>query len=150
MLGVGSEYLAYALGTDPAYTAPLVRIPVSRKRGLKTVWMRKQPFTLGALVEFGPDAFAVPPQTVTAIGRNCGLYRADCKWKYRNQSFDFPCSERKVGLFAKSIERWADKCERGERGFVKVAARSSRNASTGTQLTRPASTDAGGALSRAK
>ena len=133
-LGVASEYLAYTLGADPAYSGTLTHNPVSRRRGFKTVWMQKQPYTLGALVEFVPDAFSVPAQPITAIGRNCDLHRAGCRWKYRNQSedvlpwllirnqaFDLPLSEQEVGWIAKSIERWAAKCDSGEWGVVKVA-----------------------------
>ena len=133
LLGLISEYLAYVLGADPSYNGCLTHNPVSRKRGFKTVWMRKPPYPLGALVDFVPDSFPMPPQPATIIGRNCALYRSGCKWKYRNQSadvlpwllfrnqsFDFPLSEQEVGWIAKSIERWADKCERGEWGFVKV------------------------------
>ena len=133
LLGLISEYLAYVLGADPSYNGCLTHNPVSRKRGFKTVWMRKPPYTLGALVGFVPDSFVVSAQPLTAIGRNIGLHRAGCKWKYRNQSedvlpwllfrnqsFDFPLSEQEVGWIAKSIERWADKCERGEWGTVLV------------------------------
>ena len=74
-----AEYYTGAAGADQAYNGVLSRNPF-RRRGGKTYWRRREPYTLRELASYIPRAYRAPPTPQTWIGRNHGLFTSGMKF----------------------------------------------------------------------
>ena len=77
-----AEYYAVALKADGGYTGVLTHNPMSKAHGpgFKTLWLRKDPYSLDELSRVIPFGWRKPTIGVTAIGRNCSMFQALRRW----------------------------------------------------------------------
>ena len=117
------EYMAEAVGADAGYAGVLSHNPMARAHGpdLRTKWGRREPYPLKELAEIIPLGWRVPKVPLTAVGRNCTLFLALCRWAgspanlsydvlpaalAANQDFDYPLEYAEVAGIARSVERY--------------------------------------------
>ena len=128
LLSTVTDFLTMEYGADPGFTGLLAHnpAPIMKTPGFKTEWGREAPYTLDELHSLIPFNWEAPEVRQHAIGRNCDLFLALCKWAGReanagiavmtaalilNQSFAYPLPISEVAATAKSVEkcrrRWA-------------------------------------------
>ena len=118
-----SEYYAVALKADRGYTGILTHNPTSKGHGpgFKTLWLRKDPYSLGELARVIPFGWRRPTVSRTGVGRNCDLFQSLIRWAgcpenrendclaaahVINQSFELPLPDSEVaGIAARSVDR---------------------------------------------
>ena len=118
-----SEYYAVALKADRGYTGILTHNPTSKGHGpgFKTLWLRKDPYSLGELARVIPFGWRRPTVSRTGVGRNCDLFQSLIRWAgcpenrendclaaahVINQSFELPLPDSEVAGIAASVERY--------------------------------------------
>ena len=69
-----SEWLRSALDADRGFTGVLVSNPTHND--YDTVWLRRDPYTLGELREHIPRGWRRPAKACTDVGRNCDIFRS--------------------------------------------------------------------------
>ena len=71
-----SEFYREAVGADAGFTETLTHNPMSRaQRGaFRTIWGRKEPYSLDELAEVIPFGWRCPTLSNSRIGRNCTLF----------------------------------------------------------------------------
>ena len=121
-----SEYYASRLGADAGYTGVLTHNPMEDAQlpGFLTHWLRRQPYSLGALAEFIPFRWRRPKASRTAVGRNCDVFCYCMRWAgsasnlgvpvwleaHRfNDGMADPLDPPEVGGIARSVERYRRK-----------------------------------------
>ena len=118
-----SEWMAYACGADPTYTAVLTHNPYkpAQDSSLHTKWGRRDPYTLRELAEPIPRYWRKPDVPMSAPGRNCALFDACMEWagspsnlgapvldvaRGLNAEFVLPLPASEVRALVKSVERY--------------------------------------------
>ena len=77
-----AEFYTVALKADRGYTGIMTHNPLSKAHGpgFKTLWLRRDPYSLGELARVIPFGWRKPTIGVTAIGRNCSMFQALRRW----------------------------------------------------------------------
>ncbi len=121
-----SERFAEVLEADAGYSGVLSHNPMSaaqRGTGLRTTWGRREPYDVGGeLIGFVPKHWRRPKRSLTAVGRNCELFLAMCRWAGSPHNlgcdvlpvaleanrgwFDVPLDDGEVQGIAWSVERY--------------------------------------------
>ena len=117
-----SEYLSATACSDPGFSGVLSANPCSPPRGRIVQWGRPQPYPLSELREWVPRGFRAPRPSMTAIGRNCGLFEAGMSWAGRRANehcsvlamlnatneatYSDPLPFSEVSGIARSVERY--------------------------------------------
>lgn len=123
LLGRVAEFYAERLAADADYTRVLAHNPTAlADSGLRTVWWRREPYTLDELAEAIPAGWRQPKLKRTGIGRNCDVFASAMAWagspanigwpvlpfvlQLNDLRIDPPLDEAELIGIAKSVERY--------------------------------------------